>query len=91
MDDKEIIVCEAHARLSPAVIQIRDPAEVSSKSPPDPGLGFPSIETRAGGENDTHLHLTPAQSQDETEASAQTREWSSKLIVWKYLTVPIEA
>ena len=74
MDDRGNIVYEAHAKPSPSVIQIRDPAKVSSKSPPGPGLGFPSIATRAEGEDDAHLRLASAQSQDAIGAFAQTRE-----------------
>lgn len=50
------------------------PAKVSSKSSPGPGLGFSSIETRAEGEDDAHIHPTPAQNQDATGVSARTRE-----------------
>jgi len=74
MDDRENIVYGTQARPSPSVIQIRHPAKVSSKIPPGPGLEFPSIETRANGQDDAHLCLTPAQSHDTAEASAQTRE-----------------
>lgn len=93
MDDRKNIAYEAHARPSPPVIPISDPSKVSSKSPPGPDLGFPSIETRAEGEDDAHLHLTPAQSQNATGASAQTRKWRllQKFIVWKCLTEPIES
>lgn len=74
MDERKNIVYEAHARPSPSVIQTRDPAMVSNKSPLSPDLGFPSMETSAEGGNDAHLHLTPAQSQDATGAPTQTRE-----------------
>lgn len=62
MDDRENVVYEAHARPSPSVIQIRDPAKVSSKSPSGTDLGFPFMETRAEGEEDAHSHLSPDQS-----------------------------
>lgn len=50
------------------------PGKVSSKSSPGPGLGFVSTETRAEGGDDAHTHLSPAQNQDATGASAWTRE-----------------
>lgn len=93
MDDRGNIIYEAHARPVPSVIHIRDPAKVSSKSPPGPGLRFPSAEAMADGEYDTQLHLTQLRVKMQLGHLPRQVKWRllQKLTVWKYLTEATES